>query len=148
MTIASVTTDIEIGPFKIPSNAQNMIMNFYAGRNSIPIELVIPEPILSNKLATTMWLHKQFNFTKVLLSSVYQLPMDDNDFSNLVATMSNVEFHFVIEGLNGSGKDFLNSVNDEVKIFNRCESIAAKSFGWLGLQKMNKVSCEFLDDKN
>ena len=26
MTTASVTTDIHIGPFKIPSNGQNMIM--------------------------------------------------------------------------------------------------------------------------
>ena len=30
MTTATVTTDINIGIFKIPSNGQNMIMNFYA----------------------------------------------------------------------------------------------------------------------
>lgn len=138
MTTASVTTDIDIGPFKIPSNAQNMIMNFYAGRNSIPIEIVIPEPLLSNKLATTIWLHKEFNFTKVLLSSVHQLPMIEVDFDALVKAMPNVEFHFAIEGMRGSGKDFLNSVSQEVKIFNRCMQINANDFGWLGLHKLNK----------
>lgn len=138
MTTASVTTDIDIGPFKIPSNAQNMIINFYAGRNSIPIEIVIPEPLLSNKLATTIWLHKEFNFTKVLLSSVHQLPRAESDLTALVTAMSNVEFHFAIEGLKGSGKDFLNSVSQEVKIFNRCELINANNFGWLELQKLNR----------
>ena len=138
MTTASVTTDIDIGPFKIPSNAQNMIMNFYAGRNSIPIEIVIPEPLLSNKLATTIWLHKEFNFTKVLLSSVHQLPMIDNDFDALVKAMPNVEFHFAIEGMKGSGKDFLNSVSQEVKMFSRCKQINANDFGWLGLHKLNR----------
>jgi len=138
MTTASVTTDIDIGPFKIPSNAQNMIMNFYAGRNSIPIEIVIPEPLLSNKLATTIWLHKEFNFTKVLLSSVHQLPMIDVDFDALVKAMPNVEFHFAIEGMKGSGKDFLNSVSQEVKMFSRCKQINANDFGWLGLHKLNR----------
>ena len=33
MNTATVTTDIHIGPFKIPSNGQNMIMNNYADRN-------------------------------------------------------------------------------------------------------------------
>ena len=138
MTTASVTTDIDIGPFKIPSNAQNMIMNFYAGRNSIPIEIVIPEPLLSNKLATTIWLHKEFNFTKLVLSSVHQLPMIDVDFDALVKAMPNVEFHFAIEGMKGSGKDFLNSVSQEVKMFNRCKQINANDFGWLGLHKLDR----------
>jgi hypothetical protein len=138
MTTASITTDIHIGPFKIPSNAQNMIINFYAGRNSIPIEVVIPEPLLSNKLATTIWLHKEFNFTKALLSSVHQLPINEVDFDSLVKAMQNVEFHFVIEGLKGSGTDFLNSVRQEVKIFKRCDLINADNFGWLELQKLNR----------
>ena len=42
MTIASITTDINIGPYKIPSNAQNMIMNNYAQRNNLSVEIVIP----------------------------------------------------------------------------------------------------------
>jgi hypothetical protein len=138
MTIASVTTDIQIGPFKIPSNAQNMIMNFYAGRNAIPIEIVIPEPLLSNKLATTIWLHEEFKFTKLLLCSVHQLPKIESDFNFLVEAMSSVEFHFAIEGLRGSGREFLNSVNLEVKTFDKCDLIDASNLGWLGLQKLNK----------
>ena len=49
MTTASVTTDINIGPYKIPSNAQNMIMNNFAERNGLKIEVVIPEPIMSDQ---------------------------------------------------------------------------------------------------
>ena len=64
MTTASVTTDINIGPFKIPSNGQNMIMNNYAQRNNLIIEFVIPEPMMSNALATVQWLHKENKFKK------------------------------------------------------------------------------------
>ena len=67
MTIATVTTDINMGPFIIPSNGQNMIMNNYAQRNNLKVELVIPEPIMSNKLATVEWLNKEFNFSKIIL---------------------------------------------------------------------------------
>ena len=65
MTIATVTTDINIGPFKIPSNGQNMIMNNYAQRKNLKVELVIPEPMMSNRLATLSWLHEEFKFKKV-----------------------------------------------------------------------------------
>ena len=65
MSIASITTDLNIGPFKIPSNGQNMIMNDYAARNNLVVELVIPEPMMSNQLATTQWCHKDYNFSKV-----------------------------------------------------------------------------------
>ena len=40
MTTATITTDINIGPFKIPSNGQNMIMNNYAERNKLIVELL------------------------------------------------------------------------------------------------------------
>ena len=56
MTIATVTTDINIGPFIIPANGQNMIMNNYAQRNNLIVDLVIPEPFKSNALATVKWL--------------------------------------------------------------------------------------------
>ena len=45
MITATITTDINIGPFRIPSNGQNMIMNNYAERNNLVVELVIPEPL-------------------------------------------------------------------------------------------------------
>ena len=37
MTIATVTTDINIGQFKIPANGQNMIMINYAQRNNLVV---------------------------------------------------------------------------------------------------------------
>ena len=58
MTTASVTTDINIGPFKIPSNGQNMIMNNYAQRNNLIIEFVIPEPMMSNALLFNGFINK------------------------------------------------------------------------------------------
>ena len=78
MTIATVTTDINIGPFKIPSNGQNMIMNNYAQRNDFIVQLVIPEPMMSNELATLNWLDEEFKFTKVILCSIHHLPNKKN----------------------------------------------------------------------
>ena len=72
MTTATVTTDINIGPFKIPSNGQNMIMNNYADRHNLTVELVIPEPMKSNSLATSQWLHKE---RKLILMVVIITPL-------------------------------------------------------------------------
>ena len=93
MTIASVTTDINIGPFKIPSNAQNMIMNNYSSRNNLLVEVVIPEPIKSDQLATTQWLHKDFKFSNIILCSIHQLPRKMVHLNNLINKMSTVNFH-------------------------------------------------------
>ena len=71
MTTATITTDINIGPFRIPSNGQNMIMNNYAGRNNLAVEIIIPEPMMSNALATVQWLHKERKLSKVILSSIH-----------------------------------------------------------------------------
>ncbi len=38
---------------------QNMIMNNYADRHNLTVELVIPEPMKSNSLTTLQWLHKR-----------------------------------------------------------------------------------------
>jgi hypothetical protein len=61
MTNAIINTDMNIGPFKIPGNAQNMILNNYAVRNNIKVEEIIPEPFKSNCLGTTIWAHKKKN---------------------------------------------------------------------------------------
>ena len=74
MTIATVTTDINIGRFKIPANGQNMIMINYAQRNNLAVELAIPEPMKSNVLATLQWLHKERKLSRVILTSIHQLP--------------------------------------------------------------------------
>ena len=81
MTTASVTTDINIGPFKIPSNGQNMIMNNYAQRNNLIIEFVIPEPMMSNALATVQWLHKENKFNRVIFCSIHQLPKQKKELT-------------------------------------------------------------------
>ena len=51
MTIAIINTDMNIGPFKIPGNGQNMITNNYAERNNFKVEEIIPEPFKSRSLA-------------------------------------------------------------------------------------------------
>ncbi len=59
MTIAIINTDMNIGPFRIPGNGQNMITNNYAERNNFKVEEIIPEPFKSRSLATTQWVHKK-----------------------------------------------------------------------------------------
>jgi sporadic carbohydrate cluster protein (TIGR04323 family) len=138
MTIASVTTDINIGPFKIPSNGQNMIMNNYADRHNLIVELVIPEPMKSNSLATSQWLHKERKLTKVILCSIHQLPKNKIRLKNLIKNFKNVEFHFALEGINGKGKLFLLKCIKEAEMFSRAKKIDSTEKTWLDLYKMMK----------
>jgi len=136
MTTASVTTDINIGPFRIPSNGQNMIMNNYAQRNNLIIEFVIPEPMMSNALATVLWLHRQNKFNKVILCSIHQLPKQKKRINDLIKFMKNVEFHFALEGISGKGKNFILSVISEAKLFSKSKVIETNKTNWLNLYKM------------
>ena len=136
MTTASVTTDINIGPFRIPSNGQNMIMNNYAQRNNLVIEFVIPEPMMSNALATVQWLHKQNKFNKVILCSIHQLPRQKKRINDLIKSMKNVEFHFALEGVSGRGKNFILNVISEAKLFSKSKVIESNKTNWLNLYKM------------
>jgi len=140
MTVATITTDINIGPFKIPSNGQNMIMNNYAQRNNIIVELVIPEPMMSQALATVQWIHKERKLTKVILSSIHQLPTEEDRINELLMNMEGVEFHFALEGINGKGESFLNDVIKEAKIFMKSQSIESTKTTWLDLHKTMKNS--------
>tara|TARA_A100000164_G_C21699291_1_gene672746 strand:- start:106 stop:534 length:429 start_codon:yes stop_codon:yes gene_type:complete len=136
MTIATVTTDINIGPFRIPANGQNMIMNNYAQRNRITVELVIPEPYKSNALATVKWLHKDIKFTKIILCSMYQLPQKKKWFDEIKRNFSKVEFHFALEGIKGKGNLFLNSCMKEIKMFEKTDLIESKEIKWTELYNM------------
>ena len=107
MTTAIVNTDINIGPFKIPSNGQNMIMNNYVAINNLVVELVIPEPMMSNALATALWLHNDRKLSKVILCSIHQLPVKQDRIEELLKNMEDVEFHFALEGISGKGRHFL-----------------------------------------
>ena len=136
MTTATITTDINIGPFKIPSNGQNMIMNNYAQRNNLVVELVIPEPMMSNALVTAQWLHKDRKLSRVILCSIHQLPVEQNRIEKLLDNMEDVEFHFALEGINGKGRNFLLECIKEAKMFMNSQTIDSTKTTWLDLYKM------------
>ena len=136
MTIATITTDINIGPFKIPSNGQNMIMNNYAERNNLAVEIVIPEPMMSNSLATTQWIHKERKISKVILSSIHQLPIKQDRIEELLKNMEDVEFHFALEGISGKGRGFLLETIKEAKMFMKAQTIDSTKTTWSDLYKV------------
>ena len=136
MTTATITTDINIGPFKIPSNGQNMIMNNYAERNNLAVEIVIPEPMMSNALATVQWLHKERKLNKVILSSIHQLPIKQDRIEELLKNMEDVEFHFALEGISGKGRGFLLETIKEAKMFMKAQTIDSTKTTWSDLYKV------------
>ena len=138
MSTATITTDVNIGPFKIPSNGQNMIMNNYAERNNLVVELLIPEPMMSNALATTQWLHNDRKLNKVILCSIHQLPDKQDRIDNLLKNMEGVEFHFALEGICGKGRSFLLECIKEAKMFMNAKTIDSTKTTWLELHKMVK----------
>jgi sporadic carbohydrate cluster protein (TIGR04323 family) len=138
MSIATATTDINIGPYKIPSNGQNMIMNNYAQRNNLTIELVIPEPMMSNELATIQWLQKDYKISKLILCSIYQLPFKQERIDELLNNMKDIEFHFALEGISGKGIDFLLSCIKEVRMFKNARIIDSKNTSWSKLYEMTR----------
>jgi sporadic carbohydrate cluster protein (TIGR04323 family) len=136
MSTGIVTTDVNIGPFKIPSNGQNMIMNNYAGRNNLVVEVIIPEPMMSNALATVLWLHNEKKFNKIILCSIHQLPVKQDRIDKLLNNMEDVEFHFALEGICGKGRNFLLECIKEAKIFMNAKTIDSTKTTWSGLYKM------------
>ena len=138
MSIATITTDLNIGPFKIPSNGQNMIMNNYAERNNLVVETVIPEPMMSNALATVQWLHNNKKFNKIILCSIHQLPVKQDNIDKLINNMEDVEFHFALEGICGKGRNFLLECIKEARMFKNAKMIDSTRTTWLELYKMMK----------
>ena len=136
MITATITTDINIGPFRIPSNGQSMIMNNYAERNNLPVEIVIPEPMMSNALATVQWLHKERKLSKVILSSIHQLPIKQDRIEELLKNMEDVEFHFALEGISGKGRGFLLETIKEAKMFMKAQTIDSTKTTWSDLYTM------------
>ena len=136
MTIAIINTDMNIGPFKIPGNGQNMITNNYAERNNFKVEEIIPEPFKSNLLATTQWVHKKKRLKIVILCSIHQLPSKKKGIENLINNMKNVEFHFALEGISGKGKKFLLNCIQEAKIFKNAKILDSQNITWSKLYKI------------
>ena len=138
MSTATITTDINIGPFKIPANGQNMIMNNYATRNNLVVEVIIPEPLMSNALATTQWLHKEKKLDKVILCTIHQLPVKQDRIDKLLNNMEDVEFHFALEGISGTGRNFLLECIKEAKMFMNAKTIDSTKTTWSKLFKMKQ----------
>ena len=138
MSTATITTDINIGPFKIPSNGQNMIMNNYAERNNIAVELIIPEPMMANTLATAQWVHKDKKLSRVIICSIHQLPVKQDRIDELLINMEDVEFHFALEGIYGKGKKFLLECIKEAKMFMSAKIIDSTKTTYLELYSHGK----------
>ena len=138
MSTATITTDINIGPFKIPGNGQNMIMNNYAERNNFIVEEIIPEPMMSNALATTQWLHKEKKLTKVILCSIHQLPTKQDRIDELLNNMEDVEFHFALESIFGTGRKFLLECMKEAKMFINAKTVDSTKTTWSELYKLKQ----------
>ena len=138
MTTAIINTDMNIGPFKIPGNGQNMILNNYAERNKIIVEEIIPEPFMSNALTTTQWVHKKKKLKKVILCSIHQLPQKQKRIEDLINTMDDVEFHFALESISGKGSKFLLDCIKEAKIFREAEIIDSTKTTWSDLYKLRQ----------
>ena len=138
MTTAIINTDMNIGPFKIPGNGQNMILNNYAERNKIIVEEIIPEPFMSNALATTQWVHKKKKLKKVILCSIHQLPQKQKRIEDLINAMDDVEFHFALESISGKGSKFLLDCIKEAKIFKEAKIIDSSKTTWSELYNLNK----------
>ena len=138
MSTATITTDMNIGPFKIPSNGQNMIMNNYAERNNLVVEVIIPEPLMSNALATAQWLHNDRKLNKVILCSIHQLPVKQDRIDKLLNNMEDVEFHFALEGISGKGRNFLLERLKEAKMFMNAKTIDSTKTTWLELYKLKQ----------
>ena len=138
MTTAIINTDMNIGPFKIPGNGQNMILNNYAERNKIIVEEIIPEPFMSNALTTTQWVHKKKKLKKVILCSIHQLPQEQKRIEDLINTMDDVEFHFALESISGKGSKFLLDCIKEAKMFMNAKTIDSTKTTWLELYKLKQ----------
>ncbi len=138
MTTAIINTDMNIGPFKIPGNGQNMILNNYAERNKLIVEEIIPEPFMSNMLATTQWTHKKKKLKKIILCSIHQLPQQQKRIEELINTMNDVEFHFALEGISGKGSKFLLDCAKEAKIFRQAKIIDSTKTTWSDLYKLKQ----------
>ncbi len=136
MSTAIISTDINMGPFKIPSNGQNMITNNYAERNKLAVELIIPEPMMSDALATALWIHNDRKLSKVILCSIHQLPVKQDSVEKLLKNMDDVEFHFAIEGISGTGRNFLLECIKEAERFMNAQTIDSTKTTWLDLYDM------------
>ena len=116
-----------------------MIMNNYADRFKLKVEIVIPEPIMSNQLGTTQWLSKEFNFENIILCSIHQLPDNEKYLSKIITNLGTANFNFAIEGLKGKGEKFLKTAPKKQNILVTQKLLIQKT-NWIELyNKFKKI---------
>ena len=116
-------------------------MNNFAERKGLKIDVVIPEPIMSDQLGTTQWLNKDFKFKNIILCSIHQLPQKKIYINKIIKNLGKGKFHFAIEGLSGKGNLFLNDCRSEASFFNKMEFINSNKTNWIEL--FNKFKNKF-----
>ena len=81
-------------------------------------------------------LHKERKLSKVILSSIHQLPIKQDRIKELLKNMEDVEFHFALEGISGKGRDFLLETIKEAKMFMKAQTIDSTKTTWSDLYKV------------
>ena len=63
------------------------------------------------------------------------MPKNKKKLNDMIKYMKKIKFHFVIEGINGSGEKFLKNCYKEAKIFQNMKIEEARNKSWLELYK-------------
>ena len=98
----------------------------------------MPEPIGSRSMATTIWLSRDFDFTHVFLCSIYQIPPREDNLRELLRNIPNAEFFFAIEGLTGTGLQFLSECLEEVEALEKKTRLESANVRWSVLNEQFK----------
>jgi hypothetical protein len=91
---------------------------------------------VSNALATVQWLHNERKLSRIILCSIHQLPVKLDRIEKLLSNMEDVEFHFALEGISGTGRHFLLGCIKEAKMFLHAKTIDSTKKTWLELYEM------------
>ena len=146
MSTAVISGDPSIGPWIIPQRFQNVLTNAYARENGLTVDTVIPEPIFSDALLTTQFISWHWSLERVLLCSILQLPQKPDDMERLIDSLEKVEFHFILENLVGTGREFLSGAFEEAQAFHKTGSL--KDAGLKSYDDMYRMMREALPPKN
>ncbi len=123
MSTAVISGDPTFGPWVVPHRLQNVFTNAYAREQGLTVDTVIPEPIFSDALLTTQWISKHWSLDRILLCSFLQLPHKPEDMERLIDNLENVEFHFILENLVGTGRNFLGQAFRNAQAFRNTSSL-------------------------
>ena len=117
MVIVGVSTGIEFGPWRMPTRAQNIIMNSYAASNKFKISDLIDKGIFYSYFPRTRSLVGRKQVDALIFSSAYQMPLEEDAIKAISSALSKITLHFALENISGKGSDFLLSLVNQVKLF-------------------------------